>query len=69
MHAKNPYSSASGQYQFINSSWYKYGKELWGEKFYEKNIWTSDNAELAWYVYNKYGTSDWSSSSGCWSVL
>ena len=69
LHAKNKYSSASGEFQFINGSWFHYGKELWGEEFYEKNIWSSDNRELAWYVYTKYGTSDWNSSkswkSGC----
>lgn len=66
LHAKNPNSSASGEFQFIWSSWVHYGKEYWGEKFYEKNIWSSDNRELAWYVYKKYGTHDWDSSKNCW---
>lgn len=68
LHAKNPYSTASGEFQFIWSSWNHYGKELWGSKFYEKNIWSTDNRELAWYVYSKYGTRDWLSSKSCWST-
>lgn len=67
MHAKSPYSSASGEFQFIWSSWNHYGKELWGYEFYEKNIWSNDNRELAWYVFTKYGTKDWSESKSCWS--
>lgn len=66
LHAKNSNSSASGEFQWINSSWYHYGRELWGEDFYQKNIWSNDNRELAWYVYNKYGTSDWNESKYCW---
>lgn len=68
LHAKNPHSSASGEFQWINSSWYHYGKEYWQEDFYTKNIWTADNRELAWYVYNKYGTKDWLESKWCWST-
>lgn len=67
LRAKNPKSSASGEFQFINQSWYHYGLEYWGEDFYEKNIWTQDNRELAWYVYKKYGTKDWDASKSCWS--
>lgn len=67
-HAKNKYSSASGVFEFINSSWYQYGRQLWGQDFYEKNIWTEDNVELAWYVYQKYGTKDWDSSKSCWQI-
>lgn len=69
LHAKNKYSSASGEFQFIYGSWYHYGLELWGQSFYTKNIWTSDNRDLAWYVYTKYGTSDWNSSRNCWNVV
>lgn len=67
-HAKNKYSTASGRFQFIHSSWYHYGLELWGDKFYEKNVWDyEDNTELAWYVYQKNGVRDWESSRKCWS--
>lgn len=68
-HAKNKYSSASGRFQFINQSWYDYGLKLWGDKFYEKNIWSyKDNTELALYVYKIDGTTPWNSSKNCWSV-
>lgn len=66
LHAKNKYSTASGEYQIINSTWYHYGKELWGDDFYEKNIWSEDNRELAFYIYQKYGNSAWNESKFCW---
>lgn len=65
--AKNPYSSASGRFQFLWNTWHHYGLEFWGADFYNKNIWDyADNTELAWYVYQKYGSSDWLSSKSCW---
>lgn len=68
-HAKNPYSSASGRFQFLWSSWYRYGLELWGQSFYEKNIFSyQDNTELAEYVISKYGTGPWYSSKSCWNT-
>ena len=67
LRAKNKYSSASGEYQFIWGTWHHYGLELWGDEFYEKNIWSDDNRELAWYVYSKYGSKDWNASKYCWS--
>lgn len=65
--AKNRYSSASGEFQFLWGTWHTYGLEYWGEDFYEKNIWSEDNRELAWYVFNKYGTKDWNASKKCWN--
>lgn len=68
-HAKNKYSSASGRFQFLWSSWNYYGKQLWGEDFYEKNIWSyEDNTELALYVYKLNGTKDWNESKHCWQT-
>ena len=68
-HAKNPYSSASGRFQFLHGTWYHYGLEFWGEDFYSKNIWDYDNnTELAWYVFNKYGSRDWNASKSCWKT-
>lgn len=65
--AKNPNSSASGEYQWIKGSWKHYGKELWGDDWVKKDIFSKDNEELAIYVYNKYGTSSWNESKDCWS--
>jgi hypothetical protein len=67
LHAKNKYSSASGEFQFLWGTWNHYGREYWGDSFYEKNIWSKDNRELAWYVFSKYGTRDWNASKKCWS--
>jgi hypothetical protein len=65
--AKNPTSSASGRFQFIKSSWKHYGKQLWGDKWIEKNVFDyEDNTELAVYVYKKNGTRDWNASNECW---
>lgn len=65
--AKNPGSSASGRFQFIRSSWNYYGKQLWGEKLAEKDVFSwDDNTELAIFVFNKNGTSDWLESKYCW---
>lgn len=67
--AKNPNSSAKGEYQFIKSSWKHYGLELWGEDWINKDIFSKDNEELAIYVFNKYGTKDWLESKSCWSKI
>lgn len=67
-HAKNKVSSASGCFQFVNGTWHRYGLELWGDDFYDKNIFDpKDNTDLAAYVMNNYGTSDWDSSRSIWA--
>ncbi len=64
---KNKNSTASGRFQFLWGTWYRYGLEHWGKDFYTKNIWDyNDNTELAWYVYTHYGTGDWNASIDCW---
>lgn len=69
-HQKNLHSSASGRFQFIFNTWYNYGLEFWGEAFYEKNVFNyQDNTDLAWYVFQKYGTRDWDASKHCWGSL
>ncbi len=66
--AKNKASSASGKFQIIYGTWYEEGLKLWGEDFYNKNVWNSkDNTDLAVYLYKKYNTSPWNSSKSCWS--
>lgn len=66
--AKNPNSSAKGEYQFLKGSWNYYGKELWGDELSSKDIYSTDSRELAWYVYSKYGNKPWENSRWCWSV-
>lgn len=69
-HQKNLNSSASGRFQFIWGTWNTYGKKLWGNEFYTKNIWSyEDNTELALWVYTNYGTKDWDASKKCWQPL
>lgn len=68
--AKNPDSSATGRFQFLKSTWKRYGEELWGKDYYEKNIEDyNDNTELAFYVFSTYGTKDWNASKTCWDSL
>lgn len=66
--ARNPASSASGIMQFLDSSWYYYGKMYWGEDFYTKDkLLAEDNVALGWYVYQTVGVSPWEESSHCWN--
>lgn len=66
-HAENSVSTATGCFQFILGTWRLYGKRLWGDDFYEKNIYNpSDNAELAAWSMSQYGTGDWDASKHAW---
>lgn len=68
--AKNPNSSASGRFQFLDSSWKYYGKKLWGENFEKKNkLNFEDSTDLAVYVYGIDGVKPWLSSQECWKSL
>lgn len=61
--AENPNSTAAGCFQFVIGTWRHYGKELWGDDFYKKNIYNPiDNTELGLYIISKYGTGDWKES-------
>jgi hypothetical protein len=65
--AKNPNSTASGRYQFIESSWEGYAQELWGDQWVLHDKWDyTDSTILAAYVFGRNGTSDWLASSPCW---
>lgn len=65
--AENSGSTATGCSQYVIGSWRYYGKMLWGDSFYEKNIYNhGDNVELmAWTIAN-YGTSPWDASKNVW---
>lgn len=66
--AENKTSTATSCFQFINGTWRRYGKELWGEEFYKKNIYNpEDNVSLGLYVLDKYGDSDWDASKHIWT--
>lgn len=67
--ANNPNSTADGEFQFLNGTWKYHGQKLWGEDWVNKNKYSTDNRELAWYVYTHFGTSDWEAdpkSYNCW---
>jgi hypothetical protein len=60
VNAKNPYSSASGIFQFINGTF----AWVWTEVYGTPVDWTKKNdpfiqIELATWLYNKYGSSQW----------
>lgn len=64
--ARNGASSASGRFQFLESSWEYYGTELWGSTKGRDVFSYKDNTQLASYVYRKYGTDPWLDSKSCW---
>ena len=66
--AKSKISTARGCAQFLVGTWEQYGREHWGEDFYNKNVYSpKDNVELlAWTVSTK-GTGDWDASRAVWA--
>ena len=63
---KNPTSTASGVFQFVNKSWNYYGAQLWGSMEGKDVFNPKQNIELAMYVMSKRGTKDWEASRYCW---
>lgn len=64
---KNPASSASSCAQFLYGTWYEQGKLLWGDEFYEKNIWNpEDNVQLMVWIIKEKGTGPWNASRHKW---
>jgi hypothetical protein len=65
--AQNTTSTASGKYQFLDSTWAYYGKQLWGDQLPLHNkLNAMDSTILAAFVYGKNGTVDWTASQFCW---
>jgi hypothetical protein len=66
--AKNGVSSASGCMQFINGTWHEQGLKLWGDDFYQKNIWNPrDNVELGSHLIAKGELQRWEESKSVWN--
>jgi hypothetical protein len=70
--AKNPHSTASGVYQWLDSSWELYGRMYWGSLEGRDKLNGDDSIELAIRTMRDYGTSDWNASKyegvgGGWS--
>lgn len=66
--AKSKTSTARGCAQFLVGTWEQYGKEHWGEDFYNKNVYSpKDNVELAAWAISVKGTSDWDASRAAWA--
>ena len=65
--AKNKFSSASGRFQFLSGSWRYYGKQLWGDRWIEKNVFDyDDNTDLAYFTFKLDNVRPWLSSKNCW---
>lgn len=65
--ARNTHSTAKGSLQFLDGSWKHYGKQLWGNDWVNKSVFSlTDSRELGQYVLNRYGTSPWNASKSCW---
>lgn len=65
---ENGHSTATGCFQFIVGTWRLYGKRLWNEDFYSKNIYNpAHNTELATWAISQYGTADWNASKHNWN--
>ena len=56
--AKNPYSTASGLFQFISSTWNNWGE---GDVFDPY-----DNIRAGVNLFNAEGTKPWNASKSCW---
>jgi len=62
--AKNPYSSARGRFQIIDSTKELCERNL-GRKIDRTN--KQDSWDCAVWLYSKYGTAPWKASQHCWN--
>lgn len=63
--ARNPSSSASGAYQFIDSTWRAYRGGSSAARAYQASRAEQDAAAVR--LYNAEGTSPWNASRSCWA--
>lgn len=66
--AKNPHSTASGVFQFLNGTFKGYGVKYWGSLDGRDVFDARDNIELAMYVLADVGTRDWNASKTSWAA-
>lgn len=59
---KNPISTASGVYQWLDGSWAYYGTKYWGTLNGRDKLNADDSIELAMLVLRDRGTTDWNAS-------
>lgn len=65
--ARNPRSTASGAYQYLDSTWraYGYAKRYGVSRAYLAT--PAQQEEAAVDTYRRNGTRDWAASRGCWA--
>jgi len=62
--AQNPSSTASGLFQFLDSSWAAYGGTKYAAR--AKDATPAQQYEIANHAYAMSGLSPWAASRGCW---
>lgn len=62
--AQNPSSTASGLFQFLDSSWIAYGGGKYAAR--AKDATVAQQYEIANHAYAMSGLSPWAASRGCW---